>query len=113
MDKKEQHKSPELKPVSERIIDLFFSDCASVMNRKEFENKFRLFLFLLTTKQRESTFLKLQRCLLYIEKSDKGLDESRIKSILKQKHKISKQYIEEACQPCKMFIQYRSKKNVK
>ncbi len=114
LEKNQKKKSPELKPVSERIIELILSDCASVLSKAEIEIRLKFLLIMLTNNQKKATLEKLKRCSLYIEKIDKGFDESRVKSILKNKHKISRQYIEEACEPCKSFLEIRERiKNVK
>jgi uncharacterized protein YejL (UPF0352 family) len=110
MQAKNQKKSPDVKSISDKIIDLILSDCDSIMNKEQAHERLKLLVFMMTNKQKEDIFNKLERCLLFITKIDKGLEESRVRSILKNKHNISRQNLDSVCEPCKVFMSSRKKK---
>lgn len=99
---KQTHHKPQ--KLHDLIFEHLFGDYKAVISKKDVKDRLEYFLCMMTKKQKTCVLKKLNRCDNYINLISRGMDASRVKSIIKRKHQIQRQYINEACAPCVLYL---------
>lgn len=97
-------KKTQAKTTSQQIIELVSVDVPSVIDKAVMNETIEFLLHLLTPIQKRQLLRKISICDFYINSAEKGMPESRIKSIIKRKEDIARQHIGKACEPCKKWM---------
>lgn len=88
----------------EKIVDILLGEAPETIKKEKVIDRFNLILSMLTPDQKKCLLKKLLRCSFYVRSSEKGMQEKRIRSIMKRKFNIKNQNIDHACSPCKVYL---------
>lgn len=112
MNKTPLNQDPKIQlPARETILSLSLEGKAAVLSRADLKESIEYILQMLTEKQVLELSKKMLRCNDFIKMKEKGMTDKAARSVIRRRHNVKYQNIDDICEPCQQWIEKTNRTN--